>query len=116
MFGKIAGMLIQQRQFAIVEIKKLTVHSLEPVNLDAATVEVDVGNKFNRDVQRIAAQIRLNHKSKLQLLGTCDMSLADRIDSRSSRGSYRIKTEQISSLRSSTEISSIDLCAMSGKP
>ena len=72
------GLLVQQLQFSIVEIEKFPVHGSQPVDLDLAAVELDVGDEFDRNVDRLAAQVGVDDEADLQLvrLDRC-MSRAD---------------------------------------
>ena len=56
-FGEFARLFVKQLQFAVVEVEKFPVHCLQPVDLNLAAVELDVGNEFDRNIDRLAAKV-----------------------------------------------------------
>ena len=69
-FGEISRLLVQQGQFAIVEVQEFAIHCLEPVDMDIAGVELDVGDEFDGNVERLGNQIGVDDEAQFELLGS----------------------------------------------
>ena len=115
---ELGAVLAQESELPIVEVEELPVHVvLEPVDGDLAAVELDIGHELDRHVDRIAEQVGAHREAHLELLRVDARGRARRRWWRAtSRGSCTIRAARISAGMSPTAASSIERCAMSGRP
>ena len=67
--GEFAGLLAQDREFLVVEPEKFPVHGSEPIDLDLARVDLDLGDELKRRRDGLDAKLGVDEKSDAQLMG-----------------------------------------------